>query len=144
MVRWLSVWLSPVQFNDSFRLGGNLAGHYKRAVAVALQIGIGNIAGIAASNIYRTNDAPGYKLGRKSQDSLVKFTFCLTLSTDGIELGFVGMGLVVLPIIVTTYRRINARREAILKEAGESGGLQYTDEELRSMGDKSPNFCYGI
>ena len=49
-----------------------------------------------------------------------------------------------LPIMVITYKRINARREAIMKEAGESGGLQHTDEELRRMGDKAPNFCYGI
>jgi len=68
----------------------------------------------------------------------------LTFSTDGIELGLVGMGLVVLPIMVTTYNRINARREAIMKEAGESGKLQYTDEELRRMGDRAPDFRYGI
>ena len=54
------------------------------------------------------------------------------------------MGLVVLPTLVIIYKRINARREAIMKEAGESGGSQYTDEELRRMGDKAPNFCYGI
>jgi hypothetical protein len=68
----------------------------------------------------------------------------LTPSTDGIELGLVGMGLVVLPVIVIVYKRINARREAIMKEAGESGGLQYTGEELRRMGDKAPDFRYGI
>jgi hypothetical protein len=54
------------------------------------------------------------------------------------------MGLVVLPIMVTTYKRINARREAVMKETGESGGLQYTDEELRKMGDRAPSFRYGI
>jgi len=68
----------------------------------------------------------------------------LTPSTDGIELGLVSMGLFLLPIVVITYKRINARREAIMKEAGESGGLQYSDEELRRMGDKAPDFCYGI
>ena len=68
----------------------------------------------------------------------------LTSSADGIELGLIGMGLVVLPIITITYKRINARREGIMKAAGESGGLQYTDEELRRMGDKSPDFRYGI
>jgi len=64
--------------------------------------------------------------------------------TDAIELGLVGMGLIVLPIMVITYKRINARREAIMKQAGESGGPQHTDEELRRMGDKAPNFQYGI
>ena len=65
-------------------------------------------------------------------------------STDGVELGLIFMGLVVLLTMVTTYKRINARREAIMKEASESGGLQYTNEELRGMGDKAPNFRYGI
>ena len=68
----------------------------------------------------------------------------LTFSTDAIELGLVAMGIVVVLILVTTYTRVNARREAIMREAGESGGLQYTHEELRRMGDKAPNFRYGI
>jgi len=54
------------------------------------------------------------------------------------------MGLIVLPILVITYKRINARREVIMKEAGESGGSQYTDTELRRMGDRAPNFVYGL
>lgn len=60
------------------------------------------------------------------------------------ELGLVAMGLIVLPILVLTYKRINVRRRVILKEAGESGGSQYTNEELRRMGDKAPNFYYEI
>jgi len=107
-------------------LGGNVAGQYKRAAALALHVGLGNIAGIAASNIYRTKDAPRYKLGH------------------AIELGLVGLGLVVLPTMVIAYKRINARREAIMKAAGESGGSQYTDEELRRLGDKAPSFRYAI
>ena len=38
------------------------------ALVVGLHIGIGNAAGAAASNIYRAQDAPGYKLGRKLYD----------------------------------------------------------------------------
>ena len=68
----------------------------------------------------------------------------LTTCTDGVELGFIGMGLVVLPIMVFTYERVNGRREVIMKEAVEFGGLQYTGEELRRMGDKAPNFRYGL
>ena len=54
------------------------------------------------------------------------------------------MGIVVTLILVIMYKRINARREAIMKEAGESGGLKYSDDELRRMGDKSPGFRYDI
>jgi len=31
-----------------------------------------------------------------------------------------------------------------MKETGESGGLKYTDDELRKMGDKAPDFRYGL
>lgn len=46
-------------------LGNNVAGQYKRGVAMALHIGIGNFAGAIASNIFRTQDAPRYILGRE-------------------------------------------------------------------------------
>lgn len=47
------------------RLGNNLSGQYKRGVGMALHIGIGNFSGAIASNIYRTQDSPRFKLGRK-------------------------------------------------------------------------------
>ncbi|KAF9645550.1 MFS general substrate transporter [Thelephora ganbajun] len=106
--------------------GGNLAGQYKRSAALAIYIGLGNFAAAASSNLYRTRDAPKYKFGH------------------GIELGFVGMGMAVLPFTVYAYKRINAQREALVKQGEESGGLKYTDEELRRMGDRAPEFRYGI
>ena len=36
---------------------------YKRGITLGFVIGWGNINGIVSSNIYRTKDAPGYKLG---------------------------------------------------------------------------------
>ncbi|OBZ76243.1 hypothetical protein A0H81_02952 [Grifola frondosa] len=62
------------------RLGNNLAGHYKRGIGMALDIGIGNFAGAIASNIYRSQDAPRYIIGH------------------GIELMFVGIGFISLPL----------------------------------------------
>ncbi|KAL8838056.1 MAG: hypothetical protein Q9170_002292 [Blastenia crenularia] len=44
-------------------MNNNLGGHYKRGVGAALQIGIGNIGGIIASNIYMTNEAPTFPVG---------------------------------------------------------------------------------
>ena len=42
-----------------------MAGHYKRGVAIAVQVIFGNSGGAIASNIYRGQDAPRYVLGRK-------------------------------------------------------------------------------
>ncbi|KAI0708311.1 MFS general substrate transporter [Earliella scabrosa] len=102
-------------------LGNNLAGHYKRGVGMAMHIGIGNFGGAIASNIYRTQDAPRYILGH------------------ALELMFVGIGFIVLPITVITYKRINARRDALVRE-----GVSYTPEQLRRMGDRAPDFRYTL
>ncbi|KAH9914901.1 MFS general substrate transporter [Epithele typhae] len=106
-------------------LGNNLAGHYKRGVGMALHFGIGTLSGAVASNIYRTQDAPRYILGH------------------GIALMFVGIGFIALPIAVVSYKRINARREAAMREADERG-VKYTPEELRRMGDRAPDFRYTL
>jgi hypothetical protein len=44
-------------------LSNNLAGHYKRGVGAAMQVGLGNIGGIVASNVFLQNQAPEYPLG---------------------------------------------------------------------------------
>ncbi|KAA8571571.1 hypothetical protein EYC84_001569 [Monilinia fructicola] len=44
-------------------VANNMAGHYKRSISTAAQIGIGNIGGIIASNIFITNQAPRYPVG---------------------------------------------------------------------------------
>lgn len=58
---------------------------------------------------------------------------------DGLELMFVGIGWITLPIIVLLYRRINAQRDRAVKE----GALaHYTPQELRELGDRAPDFRY--
>ncbi|CAL1714050.1 unnamed protein product [Somion occarium] len=104
-------------------LGNNLAGQYKRGVGMALHIGIGNFAGAIASNIYRTQDAPRYIIGH------------------GVELMFVGIGFITLPLAVVIYTRINAKRDAYEKEMEEKG-IKYTTQELRKLGDRAPDFRY--
>jgi len=39
-------------------LGNNLSPRTKRAVGMAMQVGLGNFGGAAASNLYRSQDAP--------------------------------------------------------------------------------------
>ncbi|CCL99898.1 uncharacterized protein FIBRA_01923 [Fibroporia radiculosa] len=106
-------------------LGNNLAGQYKRGVGMALQIGIGNFGGAIASNIYLSEDAPRYILGH------------------GIELMFVGIGFISLPLTVLIYKRINASRDITQRELHERG-VAYADDELRRMGDRAPDFRYTL
>lgn len=41
----------------------NLGGHWKRAFATGCQLGLGNAAGLVASNIFITSQAPRYPVG---------------------------------------------------------------------------------
>lgn len=114
-------------------LGNNLAGQYKRGVGMALHIGIGNFAGAIASNIFRTQDAPRYILGH------------------GLELMFIGIGLICVPLAIFIYTRINAARDAYeagiaadteKSVEGTKGRFGYTPHELRELGDRAPDFRY--
>ncbi|KAG0694934.1 MFS general substrate transporter [Suillus ampliporus] len=108
-------------------LGNNLSGHYKRGAGMALHIGIGNFTGAISSVIYRSQDSPRFILGH------------------GVELMFVGIGLIVLPIVVFLYKRINAQRDTVERLAMERGEkVQYSDEELRELGDRAPDFRYTL
>ncbi|KAI4161153.1 MAG: hypothetical protein L6R39_000113 [Caloplaca ligustica] len=44
-------------------MNNNLGGHYKRGIGAAMQIGLGNLGGIVASNIYITSQAPTFPVG---------------------------------------------------------------------------------
>ena len=114
---------------------------------MALHIGIGNFGGAIASNIYRSQDAPRYILGRTSQSRcaplLRPYVDWRAVFIDGIELMFVGIGFIALPATVIAYKRINARRDESVKVANERG-LKYTPEELRRMGDRAPDFRYTL
>ncbi|KAH9919553.1 MFS general substrate transporter [Fomitopsis serialis] len=104
-------------------LGNNLAGQYKRAIGMGIQIGIGNINGIVASNLYRPQQAPRYIMGH------------------GLEIMFLSIGLVILPLVVALYARINSQRDKEI-DGIEKGAVSYSDEELQRMGDRAPRFRY--
>ncbi|OJA14068.1 hypothetical protein AZE42_12284, partial [Rhizopogon vesiculosus] len=107
--------------------GNNIAGQYKRAVAMALEIGIGNSSGVVATMIYRTQDSPRFILGH------------------GVSLMFIGIGLIFVPITVLLYKRINAQRDAAQRLSRERGEkVQYSDQELLEMGDRAPDFKYTL
>ncbi|KAK7027995.1 hypothetical protein VNI00_015081 [Paramarasmius palmivorus] len=106
-------------------LGNNLSGQYKRGVGMAVHIGIGNFSGAIASNVYRDIDKPRFIVGH------------------GIELMFIGIGLITVPLVVLAYKRINSKREILLREA-EERGEKSSPEEIRALGDRAPEFKYTL
>ena len=56
---------------------------------------------------------------------------------------FVGIGFITLPLMVFLYTRINAQRDKQEKEMAENG-IRFTDDELRKLGDRAPDFRYTL
>lgn len=123
------------------RLSNNLSGQYKRGISMALQIGIGNFSGAIASNIYRSQDSPRFILGRTLLHIAYRRIHMLMLTSDALEFMFVGIGLLCVPIAVVAYININNRRNRKIQEALERGEKS-SPEEIRRLGDRSPDFKY--
>ena len=64
-------------------------------------------------------------------------------AADGLELMFIGIGFVTIPIVVLIYTRINANRDVRQREMEEKG-VRLTPEEIRELGDRAPDFRYTI
>ena len=58
---------------------------------------------------------------------------------------FITIGFIVVPIVVLSYARINAKRDAAEKLALEDGKTaKYTVQEVQMMGDRAPDFRYTL
>jgi hypothetical protein len=73
-----------------------------------------------ASNFYRQKDGPRYILGH------------------GLELGFIGLGLIASFILLFNYKRINKKRQNKI----DSGAEQPSAQELSALGDRAVTFRY--
>ena len=73
-----------------------------------------------ASNFYRQTDGPRYILGH------------------GLELGFIGMGIIAALLMIFSYNRINKSRAAKLA----SSDVHPSPEELSAQGDRAVTFRY--
>lgn len=123
----------------------NVASSGKRAIAMALHIGLGSFGGAMGPNFYRHQDAPVYRLG------------------NGLNLMFVGLGILAQLAVFTSYKHINRKRErqceALRAELEKELGAMKTHEErkhrkhrfhfemeesLAHQGDRSVWFRYTV
>ncbi|KAL4791067.1 major facilitator superfamily domain-containing protein [Aspergillus venezuelensis] len=101
----------------------NLAGPWKRSAGMALMISVGNLGGVAGTNIYLSKEAPHYWTGY------------------GTSLGVIVLSLSAAVFLRFKFKRLNKKKEAMsLEEAYQ----RYTEEQLWDLGDESPLFRYTI
>ncbi|KAF9894345.1 hypothetical protein FE257_007848 [Aspergillus nanangensis] len=98
-------------------VNNNLAPSSKRVVGTAVFLSVGNLGGLAGSNIFLTREAPHYWLGY------------------GAGIGFCLVAVVCAVILRVAYGRLNEERDAMSEEDVRA---RYTDQELEAMGDDSP------
>ncbi|PGH16159.1 hypothetical protein AJ79_01926 [Helicocarpus griseus UAMH5409] len=113
----------PTNPAGSAWISSNLAGDYKRAMGIALNICLGNTGGIVGSYMFLEREKPGYPTG------------------FGIGLSFAAVTLISTLVLEFSYWKINKKRDAIDEEEIRR---QYSDEQLARMGDKSPLFRYKL
>ncbi|KEF57246.1 uncharacterized protein A1O9_05163 [Exophiala aquamarina CBS 119918] len=100
-------------------ISNNVAGNYKRACAMAIHVGFGNMGGAMSSNFYRARDSPKFLLGH------------------ALSFGFLGVAMMAVLALRLGYQRVNKQRETQTLDG-------YSDLELSRMGDKAPNFKYSL
>lgn len=96
----------------------NLAGHHRRAIGVAWQIGFGNIGGIIATYCFIATDAPKFTKG---------YAICI---------GFVLVSAISCCLYFAALVMENRRREKAVRDVG------MTEYEKTELGDLNPDFRY--
>jgi len=102
----------------------NTGGDTKKAVRIALMVGIGNLGGICSSFIYRNQDKKnGYKLGHKVMISALCMSWVATC------------------IAIYAFRRLNKQKE---EQCRRENIHSIRAREFVDQGDDSPLFRYSI
>ena len=99
-------------------LANNVSGHYKRSISSAAQVGFGNLAGITASNIFYTSDAPLYRVGY------------------GVSLGLLWLCAAGCLLLFLGVRRENTRRNRGDRDT------RLLEEDVHNMGDDHPHWRF--
>jgi MFS family permease len=113
----------PTNPAGSAWISGNLAGPSKKAMGIALNIALGNCGGLVGSYMFLENEKPGYRTG------------------FSIGLSFALIAVVSTMLLEYSYWRINKQRAAMSED---DIRVQYTDEQLALLGDKSPLFKHQL
>jgi hypothetical protein len=94
---------------------------------MALLISVGNLGGIAGSNIFIASEAPKYPAG------------------FGTGLGICVAAIIMAFVLRKIFEKENRKRHELLEGEGEDAiRARYSDQELLDMGDKSPFFIYTL
>lgn len=101
----------------------NLAGPRKRSIGIGWLICAGNIGGVIGSYIYIEDEAPKYPTGY------------------GTSFAFASAGIVACMTLEFALWKINKKNARYTEEHIR---VQYTDEQLEMMGDKSPLYKYSL
>ncbi|KAF3407158.1 hypothetical protein DPV78_000177 [Talaromyces pinophilus] len=103
-------------------MANNLSGHYKRAIGLAIQVGVGNIGGIIASNIFVSTQAPRYFVGYGV--ALAMLLFSGIMST-----------LFAIGLTMENKSRVEGKHD---------DRLQLEENILNNMGDDDPRFRFTL
>ncbi|KAJ5150085.1 hypothetical protein N7448_001663 [Penicillium atrosanguineum] len=114
------VGIYPIQAAAASWNANNIAPSSRRAIAIALMNCVGNIGGILGSFMYLASEEPRYPTG------------------FGLSMALGAFGLFVAFFLEWTYKAGNARKARIADEAR----VNYTEDQLFDLGDKSPLFKY--
>ncbi|KAI1384363.1 MFS general substrate transporter [Hypoxylon trugodes] len=103
-------------------LNNNVAGHWKRSFASAIQVALGNVCGIVAAVIFREDEAPRYPTGYGTAVALMWF-------------GAIAASLLFAGLLVENKMRDAGKRD---------GRLTHPKEEVDNMGDYHPSFRFTL
>jgi hypothetical protein len=95
-----------------------MGGHYKRSVASGMMVGLGNIGGIVASNVFLDSEKPRYPTGY------------------GTSLGLLWICGIACTVLLIGVRRENKKREAGLRDH------RLTHPHADNLGDDHPSYRF--
>ncbi|KAJ7117835.1 MFS general substrate transporter [Mycena epipterygia] len=123
----------PVVPNTVTWIANNFEGSYKRGVALAMGISMGNLNGAVSSNVYRARDRPWYPLGH------------------GLVLMYICIGIIANSIFLYLLKKENARRDRgerdevigseVLEDNG-NGCFATVEDAKREKGDNWSGYRY--